>query len=296
MNETVPAVSPELPSPTWRVVLALLRKLPQGALSRSFGRLADTPLPRPLRKPVLGAFARTVGIDLGGVELPLTEYGSLNEFFVRRLKPGARPWRLGAAQAGSPVDGVIGQFGAVRQGRLIQAKGRHYTASALLNDAGDAARYDGGTFLTLYLSPRHYHRIHAPIGGTIPKAVHVPGALLPVNAAAVAHVTDLFARNERLLCYIDSALGRVALVAVGAYNVGRISATFDERWRDPPTNQRGAQVEVSIYTPPKPAVAGAEIMAFHLGSTVVLLFEPGVQLQSGLHAGAEIRLGSLIAS
>jgi phosphatidylserine decarboxylase len=296
MNERVPAVSPELPSAGWRVVLAALRRLPQGALSRSFGRLADTPLPRSLRKPLLTAFARKVGIDLSEVELPLRDYGSLNEFFIRRLKPGARPWTLAERLAGSPVDGVVGQFGAVTQGRLIQAKGRYYTAAALLNDASEAGRFEGGSFLTLYLSPRHYHRIHAPVGGTIARAVHVPGALLPVNAPSVTHIPDLFARNERLLCYIDSALGRVAVVAVGAYNVGRISAAFDDEWRQPPTNRRGATVQQHEYAPPKAVAAGVEIMAFHLGSTVVLLFEPGARLNDTLEAGAEIRLGSLIAS
>jgi phosphatidylserine decarboxylase len=296
MSENIPAVSPELPSASWRMMLAALRRLPQGAFSRSFGRLADTPLPRPLRKPVLGAFARTVGIDVSEAELPLQEYGSLNAFFVRRLKPDARPWTLPPGTAGSPVDGVIGQFGRVQRGRLIQAKGRDYTVAALLADDQEAGRYEGGSFLTLYLSPRHYHRIHAPISGALPKASHVPGALLPVNAPSVMHVAELFARNERLLCYIDGALGRLALIAVGAYNVGRISAAFDETWSQAPTNRRGARTEVRRYDPPRLVSAGAEIMAFHLGSTVVLLFEPHARLHHGLEQGAEIRLGSLIAS
>ena len=296
MTENVPTVSPDLPTPAWRLILAALRRLPQGALSRSFGRLADTPLPRSLRKPVLGAFARAVGIDASEAELPLSDYGSMNQFFVRRLKNGARPWQLSQHEAGSPVDGVVGQLGTVANGRLIQAKGRVYSAAGLLHDGAEAARFDGGVFLTLYLSPRHYHRIHAPVGGTIPKALHAPGALLPVNAPSVTHIADLFARNERLLCYIDGNLGRVAVVAVGAYNVGRISAAFDELWQQPPTNRRNAALQSRAYTPPKPIVAGAEIMAFHLGSTVVLLFEPGVRLHRGLTPGAEIRLGSSIAA
>ena len=296
MAEVVPAVSPDLPSPAWRVVLAALRRLPQGALSRSFGRLADTPLPRGLRRPVLSAFARAVGIDAAEAELPLEEYASLNAFFVRKLKAEARPWTLPAYVAGSPVDGVIGQFGSIRGGSIVQAKGRNYTVAALLNEESEAERFMDGCFLTLYLSPRHYHRIHAPVGGTLSKALHVPGALLPVNAPSVAHIPELFARNERLLCYIDSVLGRVAVVAVGAYNVGRISAAFDDIWRVPPTNQRSADIELREYMPPRQITAGDEIMAFHLGSTVVLLFEPRARLHGGLAAGEEIRLGSLIAS
>jgi phosphatidylserine decarboxylase len=296
MNEPVPVVSPELPGAAWRTTLAILRRLPQGALSRGFGRLADTPLPKPLRRVVLGTFARAVGIDVGEAEHPFEHYGSLNEFFVRRLKAGARAWSLRDVQAGSPVDGVVGQFGRIKRDTLVQAKGRYYSGAGLLNDAAEAQRYEGGSFLTLYLSPRHYHRIHAPTGGVIPKAMHVPGALLPVNAAAVAHVADLFARNERLLCYIDGPLGRIAVVAVGAYNVGRISAAFDDAWKVAPTNRRDTTATVHEYAQPRAIEGGDEIMAFHLGSTVVLLFEPRVKLHESLVVGAEIRLGSLIAS
>jgi phosphatidylserine decarboxylase len=181
-------------------------------MSRSFGRLADVPIPRPLRRAVLGGFARAMGIDLSEAELPLDRYPSLNHFFVRRLRPGVRAWPDDPRVAASPVDGILGQMGVVTRGRVLQAKGRWYSAAELLADAEGGARYEGGAFLTLYLSPRHYHRIHAPCEGTISSAVHVPGSLLPVNAAAVAHIPDLFARNERLLCYLDGPLGRVAVV------------------------------------------------------------------------------------
>ena len=294
-EENIPAVTPDLPSRAWRVALAALHRLPQGALSRSFGRLADTPLPKALRRPVLSAFARGVGIDVTEAERPLEEYPSLNAFFVRKLKPGARPWQLPERAAGSPVDGVIGQLGPIRDGTLMQAKGREYSAAALLDDATEAQRYQGGSFLTLYLSPRHYHRIHAPCAGTIPKAVHIPGALLPVNAPSVSHVPNLFATNERLLCYIDGPLGRVAVVAVGAYNVGRISASFDEAWSKPVTNRAAGKTEAHKYEPAIAIAGGAEIMAFHLGSTVVLLFESNTRLAADLMPGADIRLGSLIA-
>jgi phosphatidylserine decarboxylase len=303
--DPVPEVSPELPPALWRGVLAALGRLPQAGLSRAVGRMTDLPLPRPLRRAVLGGFARAVGIDLSEAERPLESYGSLNEFFVRRLKAGARSWPAAARTAGCPVDGVAGRSGVVRDGRLLQAKGRWYTAASLLDDAPEARRYEGGAFLTLYLSPRHYHRIHSPAGGTIAKARHIPGALLPVNAPAVAHVAELFARNERLVCYQDGPLGRIALVAVGAYNVGRISAAFDDDWggtadaapgrrRRWATNRRGAEVETRRYDPPVAVARGEEVMAFHLGSTVVLLFEPGVTLVA-LAGGEEVRLGQPIA-
>ncbi|HEX6558500.1 MAG TPA: archaetidylserine decarboxylase [Longimicrobiales bacterium] len=294
----VPDVSPELPRAHWRALLAALRRLPQGALSRGFGALADAPIPRPLRRLVLSGFARTLGIDLAEAELPLAQYGSINAFFVRRLKAGLRAWPVAPATAGSPVDGVVGQFGTISAGTLLQAKGRGYSAARLLGDAEEASRFQHGSYLTLYLSPRHYHRIHAPVAGAISKARHVPGRLLPVNAPSVAHVPELFAINERLVCYIDSALGRIAVVAVGAYNVGRIAAAFDAAWAAQGwvTNRRGAHPETRTYVPPVAVGTGAEIMAFHLGSTVVLLLEPGVRLENSLRPGAEIRLGQAIAS
>jgi phosphatidylserine decarboxylase len=295
-DPSVPAVSPELPPATWRAVLALLGRLPQGALSRGFGAIADVPLPPALRRPVLGAFARAVGIDLAEAELPLEAYPTLNAFFVRRLRSGARSWPRDRGTVASPVDGITGQVGRIGEGRVVQAKGRWYTAAALLDDADEARRYEGGTFATIYLSPRHYHRIHAPCDGLIHLARHIPGALLPVNAPAVAHVPDLFARNERLACYLDGPLGRVAVVAVGAYNVGRISAAFDPRWGPWVTNRpRVVRPESRIYEPPVRVRQGDEIMAFHLGSTVVLLFEPGrIVLEGALTPGAPVVLGEEI--
>lgn len=301
-DERVPEVSPEIPSGAWRAILALLGRLPQAGLSRAFGRIADIPLPRGLRRPVLGIFANAVGVDLAEAERPLEDYGSLNEFFVRRLRPDARTWPNDPRIVGSPVDGITGQVGTIRDGKIVQAKGRWYSAADLLDDASEAERFDGGSFATLYLSPRHYHRIHSPTGGTIPAARHIPGALFPVNAPAVTHIPDLFARNERLVCYLDGPVGRVAIVAVGAYNVGRISAAFDPEWNAPTgknrwvTNRPGARPETHTYTPPIHVDQGDEIMAFHLGSTVVLLFEPGrVVLDRDLQVGRPVRLGQAIA-
>ena len=300
-----PDVTPDLPPRSWRALLALLGRLPQGALSRAFGHIADLYLPAPLRPRVLGAFADAMGIDLSEAELPIEEYPTLNAFFVRRLREGVRDWPVRVDLLTSPVDGICGQLGEVREGRILQAKGRWYSAAELLDDPAEAARFEGGSFLTVYLSPRHYHRIHAPCGGSIPLARHVPGTLFPVNAAAVAHIPDLFARNERLICYLDGPVGRVAVVAVGAYNVGRISAAFDSAWGGElgavarhagwATNRRRAVATDHLYDPPFEVGMGDELMAFHLGSTVVLLTEPGsVALRPGLAPGAAVRLGEVV--
>lgn len=296
-----PEVSPEPPSRAWRGLLALLGRLPQAGLSRGLGRLADVPIPPPLRKPILGKLASALGMDLDEAARPLEAFTSANDLFVRRLREGVRRWPDDPRALASPVDGIVGAVGEVRRGRAIQAKGRDYAVADLLADPGGAERYDGGLFVTLYLSPRHYHRIHAPTGGTIAAARHVPGALLPVNGPAVAHVPDLFPRNERLLCGVDGPLGRVAVVAVGAYNVGRISAAFDPAWsgRDGMawiTNRRKGPPEERAYDPPVRVERGAEIMAFHLGSTVVLLVEPGrVAPTDACAPGREVRLGDALA-
>ena len=296
----IPDVSPDLPSRGWRVALALLGRLPQATLSRGLGHLADLPIPRRLRPAILGRVARALGIDLTEAERPLEEYGSLNELFVRRLRPGTRTWPQDATTIASPVDGILGQLGAIDRGALIQAKGRRYTASDLLGGV-DPERFVNGTFVTIYLSPRHYHRIHSPIEGDVTAAWHLPGALLPVNEPAVSHVDNLFPRNERLVCSIDSTRGRVAVIAVGAYNVGRISAAFDTKWSGARgegwvTNRPGgAAAESQRYDPPVRLAQGAELMAFHLGSTIVMLTERRGVIEAGMTPGREVRMGEIIA-
>lgn len=294
--EKAPDVSPEVPTVSWRLALNLLARLPQGAMSRAFGRIADLPIPRVLRRPVLGAFARSLGVRLQEVEHPLEHYPSLNAFFVRRLRPGSRSWPKEASAIASPVDGVIGRSGRILAGRALQAKGRGYSVGDLLSEAAAAERFLDGSFLTIYLSPRHYHRIHAPIGGTISRAYYVPGALLPVNAPSITHVQELFPRNERLICHIDGEVGTVAVVAIGAFNVGRISAAFDPDWADGyVTNRRNPPQTAREYTPPIVVARGQDLMAFHLGSTVVLLFEAGIELRGDLAPGREIRVGEEVA-
>jgi len=296
----VPEVTPELPGRRWRALIALLERLPQATLSRTFGELADIPVPVRLRRAIIGGFARIVGADTAEAERPVTDYPSINAFFVRQLRPGARHWPERADVAASPVDGILGQVGTMRQDRLVQAKGRLYSAAELLDDATEARHFEGGPFVTLYLSPRHYHRIHTPIEGRVVKARHVPGALLPVNEAGVLHIDRLFPRSERLVCYVHGPLGRVAVVAVGAYNVGRISTAFDPRWSSGEhgftTNRRDALAETRTYDPAPFVERGQEIMAFHLGSTVILLLEPRVRLGDGVVPGREVRLGEPLAA
>ncbi len=282
----------------WKLVLGALARLPQGAISRLVGRLADLTIPRALRRPVLGTFARLAGIDVTEAAEPIDAYATLDAFFVRRLRADVRSWPDAPDVIASPTDGILGALGRIEDGTLVQAKGIRYSAADLLADPAEAGRFDGGSFVTVYLSPRHYHRIHAPVGGAIATARHVPGRLLPVNAPAVVRFPDLFARNERVVCEIEAASGPVAVVAVGAINVGRISVAFDSAWVGPTSpeasrHEADAAGEVRVYRPPRDVRRGAEIMAFHLGSTVVLLIGPDAPpLRPELEPGREIRLGS----
>ncbi len=282
----------------WRVMLRGMERLPNGMISRCVGAVARTPLPGFLRPLVLGTFARVTGIRVDEAEHPLKHYPSVAEFFVRRLRPGARQWPHDPTLLASPVDGVLGQCGTISDGRLIQAKGRYYTAAELIGDPDQAAAFEGGVFLTIYLSPRHYHRIHTPAQGHVVRARHLPGALFPVHGAAVAEVDRLFARNERVACTIASTVGSCVVVAVGATNVGRISVAFDDDWgsEDGVISNTGAGDRgVRSYLDPPALRVGAEMMAFHLGSTVVLLAEPGLVLLPETEVGREVTVGTPLA-
>lgn len=269
---TAPAAHPEPVGPLWRLTLLALRALPHVWLSRCTGWLADRPLPRPLRGLVIGGFAHLAGARIDEAERPVHEYRSVNEFFVRRLRPGILTFGQSDDVVVSPVDGIVARFGVITQGMAIQAKGRSYSVGQLLGEAADP--WEGGWFITLYLAPRHYHRIHTPLPGTVLRSRHTTGRLFPVNAPSVRAVPNLFVVNERRVAVLDTALGPVGVVAVGAFNVGRISTEF----------------EVGDVLGP-----GADLMAFHLGSTVVLTVPPGPRIggfADDVAEGREIRAGT----
>src|SRR3954471_21738998 len=169
----------------------LLRLLPKNTLSRAVGAACRANAPRPVVRAVIRAFARKYGVDVSEAERPIEEYPTFTEFFTRRLKPGARPIAPGELLPVSPVDGTVGELGEVVEGRAYHAKGKHYTLAELIGgpNAGDDARqFAGGTFLTIYLAPYNYHRIHTPLGGDITGYVNMPGQLWPVNAIGVRNV------------------------------------------------------------------------------------------------------------
>lgn len=278
-----------------RFFIAAMRALPKNALSRLVGRLTDLELPGWLLWPAMRGFASAYGIDLAASP-PLRSYPTFGQFFARPLLPGLRPIAPGDREVVSPVDACVSESGAAVGGRMIQAKGIDYTVSALLGDEELGRRFEGGAWTTLYLSPQDYHRIHFPLGGAITGWRYIPGELWPVNAASVGKVPGLFTVNERLVTLLDSPLGLVAIVAVGATVVGRVRAAYD--MAVPLTDQSGADaMQRGDYTPPRPVEKGAELGAFEMGSTVILIFEAGrVRLSPRLQPGVRVRVGEVIGS
>jgi phosphatidylserine decarboxylase len=269
-----------------RFLILLLSVLPKHGMSRVAGRVANLPVPWPLRPFVYRAFARIFGADLDEVEQPLSSYGSINAFFTRQLEPGLRPVAPNAIV--SPVDGTVGAYGPVDDDVLVQAKGRTYSLAALVGDEELAHAMDGGTFTTLYLAPKDYHRIHVPIDGDIVAATYIPGELWPVNVHAVAHVADLFAVNERIVVTIRGrAGGTMAVVHVGATMVGTTRVAFD----DLHTNARRRVVDRRRYERPIPVRAGEQLGHFEFGSTVIVVCSRFAGAIDPLDEGETVRMG-----
>jgi len=273
------------------VFISALRLLPKNAVSRLAGALTRWRAPAPVRLAAMKAFARRYGIDLS--ESPdLDIYRTFGEFFARPLRPGLRPIAGGETVVVSPVDGTVSEAGVAAGGKLVQAKGIDYAAAALLGDAELAARLEGGAYVTIYLSPRDYHRIHFPLGGRVAGWRYIPGMLWPVNPASVRTVPGLFSVNERLVTVLETPVGACAVVAVGATVVGRVRAFYDP---SAPHTNTGAALRRRDYETPIPVEKGQELGAFEMGSTVILLFEPEkVRLDPRLAPGARVRVGEPI--
>jgi phosphatidylserine decarboxylase len=223
----------------------------------------------------------------------IRNYATFNDFFTRAFKPGTRP--IAAADLVCPIDGAISQCGRIEGDQVFQAKGHSYTTTALLGgDAGLAAGFRDGSFATLYLSPRDYHRIHMPCDGRLARMIHVPGDLFSVNPATARGVPGLFARNERVVCLFDSPRGAFAIVLVGATIVGSM-ATVWHGVVNPP--RPGAIRQWSYETEPVALARGEEMGRFLLGSTVVLLFpaRPAVAFEAGWKPEAPVRMGEAMA-
>ena len=220
------------------------------------------------------------------------DFETFNHFFTRRLKSGARPLPDAVDVLVCPADGTVSQAGAIADGELLQAKGQRYSVAELLGDSDLAARYEGGAFVTIYLSPRDYHRVHVPCASELASATEMPGRLFSVNASSERRVAGLFARNERLVMHLRAAFGDYALVMVGAL----IVAGIDTPWHRPPVPKRDRNKPRVLQPEGVRFGRGDEVGTFRIGSTVVCLFPPGIALDKQVTAGATVRMGGPLAS
>lgn len=272
--------------------------LPKHRLTRFAGRVASAR--RGARTTALIRwFVNKYGVDMAEAADPdIAAYPSFNEFFTRALKDGARP--LAQADLVCPVDGAISQFGRIEDDQIFQAKGHAYSTRALVGgDAVLAEQFRHGSFATLYLSPRDYHRIHMPCDGRLTRMVHVPGELFSVNPTTARGVPGLFARNERVVCVFETAHGPLVLALVGATIVGSMATV----WHGVVNPPRPGALREWRYgdgaADSQPAVAlrqGQEMGRFLLGSTVVMLFPQGpLAFNPDWSPARPIRLGERMA-
>lgn len=265
--------------------IRILQMVPKRLLSRIVGTVAQSRA----SKWAIPFFVQKYGIRVEEAALAPDEYPSLLDFFCRELKPELRPIHSNPSVLVSPVDGRIAACGLVRQGTMIQAKGVCYSVERLLGGAEMAKCFEGGLYSTLYLSPTDYHRVHAPFAGAVVRSTYIPGTLWPVNRLGVEGVRGLFERNERLVTYLSTAQGLIALVKVGAFIVGGVRVNYDDAQR---TNQRWPSVIDRRYTVQHMFDKGEQVGRFEFGSTVIILTEPGrFDWLETVQPGQAIRMG-----
>lgn len=286
------------PAPTYRQRLktAFHYLLPQLAITRTAGWLAERRW-GVLTHAVIKTFVACYQINMAEAQKSrAADYASFNEFFIRPLKDGARPINAEPQTLVLPADGRVSEAGVIEAGRLIQAKGHDFTALELL--AGDealAAEFSDGLFLTTYLSPRDYHRVHMPCAAALRRMVYVPGELYSVNPFLAQHIPNLFARNERLICVFDTEFGTMVQILVGA----TVTASISTVWAGVINPPRSKSVLQWLYPAEGEGAVrlakGQEMGAFRLGSTVINLFpKNSIRLNGSLVAGAPVRMGEAL--
>ncbi len=263
--------------------------IPQHLLSRLILKLTRLELGG-LSHWVIRRFIKSYNVDMSIAQYPdVSHYASFNKFFTRALNPEARPL---ADNIVSPVDGEISQFGKIQNGSLLQAKGRDFQLNELLAEH-KVALFQNALFCTVYLSPKDYHRIHMPMTGKLTDMVYVPGRLFSVNQRTARVVPNLFARNERVICFFETELGQMALILVGALNVGSMETV----WAGTVTPNKLSQVEHWHYENGPVLERGVEMGRFNMGSTVILLLDANhLQWLSELKPQNKVLMGQALAT
>jgi phosphatidylserine decarboxylase len=272
--------------------MTLMRLLPKSTLSHVVGHLTRAPVPPTVHQAAMRLFAKQYNVNLSEAAEPIESFDTFSAFFTRRLKDGERPIDNAKESIVSPCDGKISQMGTIESGRCLQAKGIWFSVDQLLDDARGALDFEQGSFVTIYLSPRDYHRFHCPVDAQVTGYTYLPGEFWPVNPSSVRTKDALFALNERLVIHLQSSLGKIAYIAVGATCVSRIQAAFD----NVTTHTGGKRAHVS-YASKIDLKKGAELGMFEMGSTVIMLFEKNrMEFAKALGAETPLRLGQRIAT
>ncbi|WMY95127.1 MAG: archaetidylserine decarboxylase [Arsenophonus sp.] len=281
-----------------KIKIKLQYLLPQEKLTKLAGWIANKKNTN-LTQFMIKIFAKFYKINMAEAQKSdFSAYTTFNEFFTRSLKENMRPIVSGTHQLSLPADGVISQIGSIVEEKILQAKGHSYKLTALL--AGNdilVKKFMNGLFITIYLSPRDYHRVHMPCDGLLTEMIYVPGALFSVNKTTENNIPNLFARNERLICIFETEFGKMIQILIGATIIGSIETIWHgcinneregiiKRWTYPKKNNTG---EIFLKK-------GEEMGIFKLGSTVINLFEPasGIQLNAELKPGSISRVGALL--
>lgn len=267
--------------------------IPQHLLSRAAGFLANTDV-APVKNFLIQNFIKHFHVDMSEARIENPQhFETFNDFFTRELKPGIRPFDADPHTLISPADGALSEWGTIQEKQLLQAKGRSYSLNALLANQPDLVEtFHEGSYATVYLSPKDYHRVHMPLKGTLTKMIHVPGDLFSVNQKTTENIADIFARNERVICIFQTDIGPVAMILVGAMIVASIATVWHGQVTPAPddvqTWQYTGMQNISLEK-------GAEMGRFYLGSTVVMLFpKNAVDFSLDLKIGETIKLGQTI--
>lgn len=279
-----------------RLFIFMQYVLPHHTLSRLIGWLAECQTPW-FKNRLIAWFIKRYHVDMSEAQLEdPSAYRHFNDFFTRALKADARPIDDNAKVVVSPADGAISQLGTIEHGRIFQAKGHSFSLLELLGgDADRAAPFMGGSFSTVYLSPKDYHRVHMPLTGILREMVYIPGRLFSVNTTTAEHVPELFARNERVACIFDTEQGPMAVVLVGAMIVASIETVWAGLITPPLRNMRSYDYNQAARQPIT-LRKGAELGRFKLGSTAIVLFGANhVVWDSSLQAASAVKVGQCLA-
>lgn len=269
----------------------LFQVMPHHAVSRVVYLI--TRLRGPQVKPMVTWFVKKYGVEMSDAEeSEIGYYQTFNEFFIRPLKPGIRPIAPGENTLACPCDGTVSQAGPIRAGAIMQAKGRGYSVLELLGgDKTMAAEFADGHFATIYLAPYNYHRLHMPLDANMLRMLHVPGRLFSVAEWTVEEIPRIFARNERLACYFETAAGPIVMVLVGAMNVAAIETV----WSGLVTPPHGKKISEFDYSHTRKEISkGAEMGRFNMGSTLILLAGKNVEWLPHVAPGKSVKMGQLI--